>query len=371
MTKDKLPGVVVATVKEIFTCKEYSIFRHLPDNPVAGIRVICFDEIKGGLNRSGFGISFLIKNNIDSFFVSHSKKSFFQGLSEKSLLNHLLPYLKGAEVFTFGASLGGYAAIYYSDVLNARAISFSPRCSVDTIYKDSKNIGVTFKHQALSQKKLTGNLAPVVVVDPKVAKDKKFLDSRILPLYNDNINLIELPGSSHYTARAMSSQDLLKDFVLNIIFKNTVNSVEIDVDNNAISLSAMAVFSAKKGRYSDSNKYLEKLLLVGKLPNGVMRLNAYLILSEAGELAHHFDKSNIFPSEKKAMYNHLFSQVKNSKKPEDMLLVQAETHIKLLEFWKAIEVLNEVKELYPRTERIDEVLERAKKLYSRTEQWLS
>lgn len=361
----------MGNIKEIFVCDDYSIFRHSPSKSYEGVSVICFDEINGGLNKKGFGTDFLMKNGIDSFFISHAKKSFFQGLSEKDILKHLSPHIDKRKVFTFGASLGGYAAIYYSDILGAKAISFSPRCSIDPLYEHANKFEVTFRHQALNEKILVNReTSPIVVVDPEIAPDKKFLDQRILPLYESNIHLIELPGATHHTARALSRQGLLKDFVLNIILKNKVNNIDFDAESNAISLSYMALLAAKNKSFSKANEYLEKIIKIKSQPNEIQRLQAYLVLSEAGELSHTFDKSNIFPSEKRIVFNQHFSQVKKSNSPKEVLLSQARTYIKLLEFQKAAETFTEIKSLYPTTQELDIDLERAKRLHANTRQWL-
>lgn len=358
------------STKEIFTCNDFSIYRHVPESPIEKIVVVCFDEINGGLNKRGFGTEFLLKNNVENFFVSHAKKSFFQGLSEEDLFEHLAPYLVDKKVFTFGASLGGYAALYYSDILCAKAISFSPRCSADPLYGQAKRLGVTYRHRLMSSKTINSRIWPVVVVDPDVPMDRKFLDQRILPCYKNEISLLELRHGSHYTARALSSQGLLKEFVLNIIKHDNLIDVDFDAENNAISLSCMALSAANEGKFDDANRYLEKLALLEKQPNDAMRLKAYLVLSEKGKLDHKFSLGSIFPSEKRLMYNWRFSRFKEAKTPRETLLVQAETHIKLLEFQKAMEIAKEAMYIYPKPEEAENILKRSEKLYFNTEQFL-
>ncbi|HHC7360603.1 TPA: hypothetical protein ACN30T_004024 [Vibrio parahaemolyticus] len=358
-------------MEKIFLCDEYSIFRHVPDEPVKDTVVICFDEINGGLNSKGFGTEFLIKNGIESFFISHAKMSFFQGLSEESLLHHLSEYLKDKKVFTFGASLGGYAALYYSDVLNAKAIAFSPRCSADPLYPNSERFGVVFKHQIMSEKTRYSQVSPVVIVDPTVPEDKKFLDNRILPLYPQDINLVKLVGGTHHTARAMLSQGLLKKFVLNIIHHDQIDYDGFNAIENAISLSSMALHAAQTDDFEKANHYLELLKLLNKSPNEDVRLKAYLILIEKGKLAHGFSKSDIFPSEKKVVYNQSLSKLKQSKTPRDMLLSQAHISVRLLNFSRAMEIVDEIKNIYPDHDETNKIIDTYHQYYLNAKDWIS
>lgn len=135
--------VMVAFTEEIVKNKNFSIYRHIPKNIhdlANNLVVVTFDNIAGGLKSRGFGTNFLIKNGIKNFFVSHKSGSFFQDLSESDLSKYIGHYLVGKRVVSYGASLGGYAALYYSSVLNGRPLAFSPRCSADPIYLESQEL---------------------------------------------------------------------------------------------------------------------------------------------------------------------------------------------------------------------------------------
>ncbi|HCG6791024.1 TPA: hypothetical protein NJ263_004600 [Vibrio parahaemolyticus] len=357
-------------MEKIFLCDEYSIFRHVPDEPVKDTVVICFDEINGGLNSKGFGTEFLIKNGIESFFISHAKMSFFQGLSEESLLHHLSEYLKDKKVFTFGASLGGYAALYYSDVLNAKAIAFSPRCSVDPLYQNSESFGVVYKHQIMSEKKLINKISPVVIVDPTVPKDEKFLEKRILPIYQQNINLVKLIGGTHYTAKAMLSQGLLKNFVLNVIHHDLIECDGFNALENATSLSSMALVASQTNQFDNANAYLKKLNSLNKEPTAGMRIQAYLTLVKKGKLAHKFSKNDILPSEKRSVYNKSFRKLNQVNRPRELLLLQAKICVDLLDFKRAIEIIDELIVLYPTNKEINSTLDKYREYYRHAENWI-
>lgn len=333
-------------MQKIHACKKYSIFKHTPQEPIENIIFVCFDEIDGGLNKKGFGVDFLNKNNIETIFVSHAHKSFFQGLNENALYEHLSSHIKDKKVFTYGASLGGYAALYYSDVLNARPIAFSPRCSIDPVYENSHRFNIEFTHTPLNQKKPTNNIKPVVIIDFNEKLDKVFYDLRVSKFFEE-IDLVELPNGSHHTARALQSQGLLKDFVLNIIENDTVELNGFNAYENCISLSNMALKAVRKKQYNDANDFLERITHINKQPDDLFRIQAYLILIKNGKLSHKFDRKKIFPSERKIIHNQLYKQIKNNDNSASMLMSIANAELKLLNFKNAYQKALEVNSLYP------------------------
>lgn len=284
---------------EIFECDDFSIYRHVPALiSDVNVTVICFDEIVGGLKKKGFGIEFLIKSGIESFFVSHKEKSFYQGLSSEELKRILKPHLKEKRVYTFGASLGGYAAIYYAPCLDAQPLAFSPLCSRDPIFSNSKE---GFFHKLLSEEPRGGCKKAIIVIDPKESKDVFFFENRVLPSYGDNIVKVELPYATHWAAAALNSQGILKNFVLAVINGGDFYEVSrlYDSSKNAFSLTHMALAFSKEGDYEMANDCLDRLLSLESSPPDDLRLRVYDILVSNNALSHFFSRSLIKNSEKK------------------------------------------------------------------------
>ncbi|MEZ2741873.1 hypothetical protein ACBP93_04445 [Paenalcaligenes hominis] len=334
----------------------YSIYRHIPKNPIPNIVVVAFDNIAGGLRKKGFGIDFLFKNNIESFFVSHKSKSFFQGLSESELNESLCKYLVGKKVFSYGASLGGYAAIYYSRVLNSKPLAFSPRCSVDPIYNDAHDWGVAFHHRFLNEKLCWDLSPPLVVIDPYELRDKIFYDSRIFPAYQENIHLVEMPYVKHGTAEAMLAQGILKKFVLSYFLNEELVVSNIDPWINPYSLSEMALLSAKSKDFINANKCLEKLVDLN-VPRGCSRLRAYEILVRYGKLNHKFEKKLIVSSEKKHTHRVFFEKIKRSKSPQEFIFHNFNMQVWLMNYDLARELAVQSLEAYPAYTREHQLVE--------------
>lgn len=195
--------------KKIFKNESYSIYYHTEDNRRKDIIGICFDDIRGGFNKSGFGVSFFKSINANVIFVSHKEKSFFQGLLDIDLYNYVSDYIKNKKVFTFGFSLGAYASLYYAPILNAQAIAISPRCSIDPIYVQNK-YKAKFRHDYLSDRDLTQVKKPVVFIDLNECMDCLFFKKRILPAFYKNIHRVDFLNAGHHIPRVMVDLGIAK-----------------------------------------------------------------------------------------------------------------------------------------------------------------
>jgi len=96
--------------------------------------IVSFDSYtdKFSLDRPGFGENFFIKNNIDCIHIIPKNNSWYQ----YEEMSHIMEKICGViqeydQIFTYGASMGGYAAIRYGRTLNATAIAIAPQYSVD------------------------------------------------------------------------------------------------------------------------------------------------------------------------------------------------------------------------------------------------
>src|SRR5690554_96551 len=86
--------------------------------------VITFQNINGSIWSKGFAEDFLTYYGIESICFSLEGKSFYQTLDLKKFKEIVECYVVGKKVVLYGASLGGYAAIYYSGAVDGQAIAF-------------------------------------------------------------------------------------------------------------------------------------------------------------------------------------------------------------------------------------------------------
>lgn len=358
--------------EEIVKNQNFSIYRHVPvkiDSQCQDVVVVTFDNIAGGLKPKGFGTEFLLKCGVESFFVSHRGRSFFQDLPDYELKKHIGDYLSDKRVISYGSSLGGYAAIYYSGVLGSKPLAFSPRCSADPLYTDFQRWGVNFKHDFIDEKNLGGALSPVVVIDPHVEKDKLYLDSRIYPAYGGNLNVVEMPHVNHGTAEAMLAQGVLKDFVLSVILRGEVKDICFDPWKNPYSLGEMAFKYARAKNFPLANKCLQSLVGLGA-PRGVSRLRSYELLVRYGKLRHKISRKEIFASEVKAAHAVFFNKVKSAKNQKEALLFEFQMHVWLLNYSLASALADQVARFYPSYAKEHRMLELSKKYIDNSKEWV-
>lgn len=184
--------------------------------------VITFQTIAGSLSNSGFGTSFFEKRGIEYIFISHKGRSFYQKLSASDFYLIVRDYIVGKDVFLYGSSLGGYAAVYYSGVVNGQAIALSPRCTADPIY-GSKREDVVFNHTPISEleEDLISDFDPIIAYDSSVLKDKIFMTSRILKCYEKS-KILNVPNGMHPVGALMNNSGMLKDFIIGAIEKRDI-----------------------------------------------------------------------------------------------------------------------------------------------------
>ncbi|EKT4478790.1 hypothetical protein QEL91_004524 [Pseudomonas putida] len=209
---------------------DYIITYHQSNETSSEVVVVTFGQINSGLNDTGFGTLFLKKQGIDTIYVGQRNKSFYQGLSGEDFVKLVSATISGRKVFTYGSSLGGYAALYYASYLDCVAISFSPRCSVDPVISDviDKKYSEPFAHIPLDE--MAGNsvnLQPIVAYDPSVEVDQAYVDRRVAKAF-PKAKLIKVPNGLHGVGRAMSYSGVLKPFILSIL--HTGNTIDFEID---------------------------------------------------------------------------------------------------------------------------------------------
>ena len=80
------------------------------------------------VERPGFGELFLNKRGYDVISVQKRKENWYQDLSIEDLKQAVSEIIgRYKTVFTYGSSMGGYAALYFASAVGGRALSFSPR----------------------------------------------------------------------------------------------------------------------------------------------------------------------------------------------------------------------------------------------------
>src|SRR5690606_24823440 len=102
---------------------------------------ITFDKVSSHIDHIPFEYPFISNNGYKHIHVAQFRRTSYQRLSLEAFRDVLEPHInKYKYIFTYGPSLGGYAAIYYASVIGAHAIAGSPRLPLHPENLKFKNI---------------------------------------------------------------------------------------------------------------------------------------------------------------------------------------------------------------------------------------
>jgi len=259
--------------------------------------------------------------------------------------------LKNKKVFTYGESLGGYAALYYSYFLGAKAIAFSPRISIDPIYSGSGSYGISFEHDPLNELSFTDLIpSPCIVIDPYTEKDFLFYKQRIEPLYGYSVDKVEIKYAGHGTSRAMLEMGCLQSFVLDIVNNGVVPSIDFSPDKTKFGLCCLALERLENEEYEKCNEILLEIPSALGEPKFDYRLKVYRELVKNNKLTHVFDRSWISSKEKKFVMGKVKAAEGESYSKKDFLLEIFNSNVLLMEYGCASLMADYFSHLFPSAE---------------------
>lgn len=189
--------------------------------------VITFNSMGQTLDDD-FGRDFLEQLNISQINVACTSKDFFQSLSLESFLEAVSPMVNNhSDIVTYGTSLGGYAAIYFGSVLQARTLAIAPRLPIHRYMEGlrSYNPNIEIKHDDLRDvKNLRNNM--VTVFDPDEEADAKFVSYFLAD--RENTSFIELNGAGHFILEQLKTINMLAPCIESYIRSNDFKEKTID-----------------------------------------------------------------------------------------------------------------------------------------------
>ncbi len=160
----------------------------------------------------------LIKYQYNVIGVMPKQKSWFPQASMIELAKAISPILKGFKnIVGYGGSMGGYAAIKYSNLLNMnRVIAFVPQYSIDPEHVEDRRYAEFFdsvanKDMQIQPQDVDSAREYVIVYDPYFSIDREhYLKIKeLLP----SLHTIHLPFTGHEALSVLASSSLLHDFI--------------------------------------------------------------------------------------------------------------------------------------------------------------
>ncbi|KCY51453.1 hypothetical protein J608_4447, partial [Acinetobacter baumannii 1288284] len=160
----------------------------------------------------------LIKYQYNVIGVMPKQKSWFPQASMVELAKAISPILEGFKnIVGYGGSMGGYAAIKYSNLLNMnRVIAFVPQYSIDPEHVEDRRYAEFFdsvanKDMQIQPQDVDAAREYVIVYDPYFSIDREhYLKIKeLLP----SLHTIHLPFTGHEALSVLASSSLLHDFI--------------------------------------------------------------------------------------------------------------------------------------------------------------
>lgn len=203
----------------------YRISFH-PGGRSARILLITFGSVSSGISTRGWGTGFAAKHGYDNIYVAQRRSSQYQDLPLEDFYEAVAPYIDDYDrVVTYGASLGGYCAIYYGGIINAQIIAISPHNSAHPLIRRGGFALLPFAHREIAANP-TSSRPPVIAYDPTLPDDQAFIDYLIRPYY-PQLRLARYPHGGHALLDTMNADGVLADFIVPLIERDQIISVNL------------------------------------------------------------------------------------------------------------------------------------------------
>ena len=189
--------------------------------PRAAALVVTFNcSHSNDVEQPGWGEDFLWEEGFDVLSVKARSNSWYQDLSLEDV-RRLMKGLPYAETFTYGTSMGAYAAAYFASVIKPRrALLWSPQYSIDPTvsawderWKDYWSI--PFRHGRMEGPDRPGT-EYVIFYDPWTL-DGRHAEAIADAVGQDNVRRVRIPLSGHEAITAIYDAGVLSSLVLALL----------------------------------------------------------------------------------------------------------------------------------------------------------
>lgn len=232
----------------------YRISFH-PSGRSARILLITFGSVSSGITTRGWGTGFAAKHGYDNIYVAQRKSSQYQDLPLEDFKAAVEPYIDRYErVITYGASLGGYCAIYYGGCIDAQIIAISPHNSVHPLIGRKSFVLLPFAHRQIAENPRS-SLKPIIAYDPTLPDDQAFIDYLIRPTYPE-LRLARFPHGGHALLETMNNDGVLADFILPLIEKDQIVPVTLRREGSRIWHAEYGRDLIQQKRFDDAETHL-------------------------------------------------------------------------------------------------------------------
>lgn len=249
----------------------FMITQHWPEQKIPNLPlVITFGIFSSKKTEKGFGTDFLLKNGFETIYVAQTPKSYYQGLTREEFCEYVFPVVNGKDVYTYGTSAGGYAAIYFGSAIGANVIALSPRllidpdlCSVFSAKSKTENAS-DFLHTPMQNLGAASdfNVGSVYLsFDPFDFGDNWYYENKINPVF-PNCQVLKIENGQHNVAKTLLSSGCLKEFLMGVFKDKKIPNVDVDIEKDERYTSKKAAKLFSQSDYKGCAIFLEKTFTI-------------------------------------------------------------------------------------------------------------
>ena len=179
------------------------------------ITFITFNGTKTTKKDVPFGFNLAMSNGWNLISVAQDNDTQYQGLSLEDFYEAVSPVIVNKDVYAYGASLGGYCALYFGGCINATIIAGAPKNSAHSSINLDRFQNLNFSHGEFST--IPTTTKPVYIVyDSTLKSDSMFIENCISLAY-PSANFLTIENGTHIILQTMLNAGVLKLYIDSIV----------------------------------------------------------------------------------------------------------------------------------------------------------
>lgn len=262
---------------------------HNPTVPSRLIAITFTSSANRALEGLGFGGKFLLDNKIDVIAVKCSSDDWYQSIPDESfeLIERIVRHKEYSKVVSYGASMGGYAAILFSERLKCDVVlALSPQYSIVESFDkrwESHARKILWRHK-VSREAIRQSCQYVIIYDEHdLDKGHAERFSSLIP--EANYVGIGLPFGGHPISNYLLEVGVIKNVALRVFLGDRVDCRNLMENRRASKsfLKNLSIYLYKKNKSALSLLMIDRAI---KLDGGVSSFFTHksLVLEGMGRL---------------------------------------------------------------------------------------
>jgi len=200
------------------------------DSENINLAFIFSPSMNRSLDGSGYGGEVFLRNGYDTIHFKVSNDDWFQSVPSDIFdeIKNIVAKKKYKNKIAYGSSMGGYASIAFSKLLDCNtAIAFSPQYSITEPFDrrwEAFAKKINFKYP-ISSETVSSSCKFFIFYDNK-DPDELHIAKLLKVIPADNIFLIKLPYAGHPSTYYLAEVGIIKDIIAKVVKDNNVDGID-------------------------------------------------------------------------------------------------------------------------------------------------